>query len=157
MIAPDYVGLFRALRPEISLVFGALAVLGLDLSLFRRHTLEERLRLALWIGGLAVAAAMAYVWYGVRGPLLDGVLIIDKLATAARLGVLALTLLTLGMARGARVLRNPAEYVAIILFATLGFMLMAVAQQLLFAFLALELASLCRLALGLLPVTLLGL
>src|SRR5207302_5032478 len=38
--------------------------------------------------------------------------------------------------------RNPAEYVAIILFATAGFTLMAVAQQLLLAFLALELASL---------------
>ena len=142
MTTPDYSGLFLALRPETSLVFGALIALGLDLAVFRRHTLEERLRLALWIGGLAVAAAMAHVWYGVRGSVFGGVMMIDKLAVATRLGVLALTLLTLGMARGARVLRNPAEYVAIILFATVGFMLMAVAQQLLFAFLALELASL---------------
>ena len=120
-MAPDYAGLFRALRPETSLVLGALITLGLDLALFRRHTLEERLRLALWFGGLAIVAAMASVWYGVRGPVFGGVLILDKLATAARLGVLGLALLTLGMARGARVLRNPAEYVAIILFATIGF------------------------------------
>src|SRR5690606_27529518 len=39
-------------------------------------------------------------------------------------------------------LRNPAEYVAVILFASAGFTIMAVAQQLLVAFLGLELASL---------------
>ena len=107
-MSPDYAGLFRALRPETSLVVGALIALGFDLAVFRRHTLEERLRLALWFGALAVVAAMANVWYGVRGPVLGGVLVLDKLAVATRLGVLALTLLTLGMARGARVLRNPA-------------------------------------------------
>ena len=138
----DYAGLFSALRPETSLVLGALLALGLDLTLFRKHTLEERLRLALLVGGLAIVAALMSVWECTRGPVLGGVLIFDKLAVATRLGVLALALLTLGMARGARVLRNPAEYVAIILFATTGFTLMAAAQQLLIAFLALELASL---------------
>jgi NADH-quinone oxidoreductase subunit N len=39
-------------------------------------------------------------------------------------------------------LRQPAEYVAVILFAAAGFTIMAAAQQLLVAFLALELASL---------------
>jgi NADH-quinone oxidoreductase subunit N len=43
---------------------------------------------------------------------------------------------------GAPSLRHPAEYVAIILFAATGFLLMAAAQQLLLVFLALELASL---------------
>ena len=138
----DYAGLFRALRPEASLVLGALVALGLDLAMFRRHTLEERLRLALWIGALAVMAAMAHVWYGVRDAVFGGVMLLDNLAIVTRLGVLGLTLLTLGLASGARLLRNPAEYVAVILFATTGFTLMAAANQLLFAFLALELASL---------------
>jgi NADH-quinone oxidoreductase subunit N len=70
------------------------------------------------------------------------VFIFDGLARATRLGVLGLTLLTLGITSGARTPRNPAEYIAIMLFATTGFLLMAVAQQLLVAFLALELASL---------------
>ncbi len=139
---PDYLQLFRALRPETSLVVGALIALGLDLSLFRCHTLEERLRLALWIGALAVLAAMANVWFGLRGAIFGGVLVLDNLAVVARLGILGLALLTFGMARGDRVLRNPAEFVAIMLFATTGFTLMAAAQQLLLAFLALELASL---------------
>jgi NADH-quinone oxidoreductase subunit N len=141
-MSADYAGLFRALRPETALVLGALIALGLDLSVFRKHTLEERLRLALWIGALAVLAAMAHVWFGPRGTVFGGVLVLDALARATRLGVLGLTLLTLGVTRGARVLRHPAEYVAIILFATTGFTLMAGANQLLLAFLAIELASL---------------
>ena len=119
-----------------------MVALGLDLFVARRHTLEERLRLSLWVGALAIVAAMAHAALGLRGSVFGGVLILDKLAVAARLGVLALALLTLGMVRGARVLRHPAEYVALILFATTGFALMAAAQQLLVAFLALELASL---------------
>ncbi len=141
-MSPDYVQLFRALRPETSLVLGALVALGLDLVVVRRHTLEERLRLSLWIGAIAIVAAMAHVWLGQRGSVFGGVLMLDKLAVATRLGVLGLTLFTFGMVRGARALRHPAEYVAVILFATVGFTLMAAAQQLLVAFLALELASL---------------
>jgi NADH-quinone oxidoreductase subunit N len=72
----------------------------------------------------------------------SGALIFDPLAVATRLGVLVLTVLTLGMARGGRAPRHPAEYVAVMLFAATGLMLMAAAQQLLVAFLALELASL---------------
>ncbi len=141
-MSPDYLQLLRALYPEIALVLGALVALGLDLTVARRHTLEERRGMSLWIGTLAIVAAMAHVWLGSRGSVFGGVLMLDKLAVATRFGVLGLALLTLGMVRGARVLRHPAEYVAIILFATIGFTLMAAAQQLLVAFLALELASL---------------
>jgi NADH-quinone oxidoreductase subunit N len=146
-VNPDYAGLFHALKPEASLVIGALAVLGLDLSFFRKHTSRERLQLALWVGALAVMAAMVhvamtYVTFGPIGPVFGGVLMFDPLATATRFGVLALTLLTLGVASAASTPRHPAEQVAIILFAATGFTLMAATQQLLLAFLALELASL---------------
>ena len=139
----DYAGLFYAFGPEAALVLGALAVLGLDLTLFRRRTPGERLRLALWVASLAVLAAGVHVWRsGTPGPVYGGVLILDHLAVATRLGVLVLTLLTLGVARGAVVPRQPAEYVAVMLFASTGLLLMAAAQQLLLVFLALELASL---------------
>jgi len=67
---------------------------------------------------------------------------LDSLGMVTRLGVLVLAGLTLAMAPGVARLRHPAEFVAIVLFATSGFTLMAVVQQLLLAFLALELASL---------------
>jgi NADH-quinone oxidoreductase subunit N len=139
---PDYAGLFLALKPETALVVGAVAVLGLDLSVFRRHAAAERLRLALWVASLAVLTAGVNVWLGPRGPAFGGVLMLDHLAVATRLGVLVLTLLTLGVARGAAVPHQPAEYVAVVLFAATGLMLMAAAQQLLLVFLSLELASL---------------
>ncbi len=141
-MSPDYTGLFAALRPETALVVGALAVLGLDLTLFRRRTPGERLHLALWVAGLAVLASGFQAWMSAPGPVFGGVLVLDHLAIATRLGVLALTLLTLGVTWGSAPPRHPAEYVAVMLFAATGLLLMADAQQLLLAFLALELAGL---------------
>ncbi len=141
-MTPDYAGLFSALRPEISLVLGALLVLGLDLTLYRRHSPGGRLQLALWVGSLALLTAGFQVWRAEPGTVFGGVLIIDQLAMASRLGVLGLTLLTFGITQGSPARRQPAEYVAIMLLAASGLLLMAAAQQLLLAFLALELASL---------------
>ena len=139
----NYTAIFHALRPEASLVVGALVVLGLDLWLGRGRTEGQRLRLSSLVGLLAVAAAIcASLGAGSSGAVVDGVLILDSLGLATRGGVLGLTGLTLLLAPGTSRVRNPAELVAIILFATSGFTLMAVAQQLLLAFLALELASL---------------
>jgi NADH-quinone oxidoreductase subunit N len=139
----NYTAIFHALRPEASLVVGALVVLGLDLWLGRGRTEGQRLRLSSLVGLLAVAAAIcASLGAGSSGDIVDGVLILDSLGLATRVGVLGLTGLTLLLAPGTSRVRNPAELVAIILFATSGFTLMAVAQQLLLAFLALELASL---------------
>ena len=139
----NYTAIFHALRPEASLVVGALVVLGLDLWLGRGRTEGQRLRLSSLVGLLAVAAAIcASLGAGSSGEVVDGVLILDSLGLATRGGVLGLTGLTLLLAPGTSRVRNPAELVAIILFATSGFTLMAVAQQLLLAFLALELASL---------------
>ena len=138
----DYAELFRALRPESALVIGALAVLSLDLSVFRNLPERSRLLYALWIGALSAGAAALLLCTGPQGSVFGGVLMFDNLAIATRLGVLLLALLSLGVASSARAARHSAEFVSIILFATAGFTLMAAAQQLLLAFLALELASL---------------
>ena len=138
-----YADLAGALRPEAALVAGALAVLGLDLTWLRRRPAASRLRAAAGTAALAVAAAILLVLVGGRsGAVPGGALLVDALAVAARLGVLGLALLALGVVAGAVPLRHPAEYVAVLLFATAGFTLMAAANQLLLAFLALELASL---------------
>jgi NADH-quinone oxidoreductase subunit N len=135
--------LARGLLPEITLIAGALLVLAYDLIRGRSHSLAERQSIALWIGAIAVAAALYdVVAIGAIGRVYGDSLLIDQLAVAARAGVLGLTLLTLGVASGAKLQRHPAEFVAIILFAVTGFTLMAAAQHLLIAFAALELASL---------------
>ena len=135
--------LARALLPEMTLVAGALLVLAYDLIRGRQHTPAERRSAALWIGATALVAALYdSISVGRLGPVYGGTLVIDQLALASRTGVLGLTLLTLGVTAGTKPARHPAEYVAIILFATTGFTLMAAANNLLVAFVALELASL---------------
>ena len=138
----NYSELFRALLPETALVVGALLVLAADLVLGRTRTYGQRLRLSI---ALALVAVLAAVWgsciAGVDGDAFRGVLVLDTLTLVTRIGVLLLAALTLGVLTSTR-LRHPTEYVAIILLATCGFSVMAAAQQLLVAFLALELASL---------------
>lgn len=137
----DFSSLAQALMPEISLVLGVLIVLGIDLTIGRRSAPDARLRTSAAIGAVAVLAAM-YHAIETHGVVFGGVFSFDQLAVATRLGVLLLALLTLLVASGTARLRHSAEYVAMILLATTGLTLMAAAQQLLVAFLALELASL---------------
>lgn len=139
----DYRGLLQALMPEAALTLGALAILAFDLTLGRARTAAERTTLAVTIGLLAiVAAAYHATGPGYTNPVFGGALSLDALTGAARLGVLALSGLTVALLPGLRPNRHPAEQVAIMLLATAGFTLMAAANQLLVAFLALELASL---------------
>jgi len=142
-VTGDYAALARALAPETALVAGALAVLGLDLAWLRSRPAETRLRAAVGVAALAVAAAVGLVLeVGRPGTLAGGALRLDLPALAVRLGVLVLVLGALGITTGAPALRHPVEYVAVMLFAAAGLTLMAAADQLLPAFLALELASL---------------
>jgi NADH-quinone oxidoreductase subunit N len=143
MMTLSYTELFGALLPETALVVGALVVLGYDLITGRQKNGAQRLRAATWIGlGALLAAAYGTMAAGVGGSVFGGVLILDHLSLATRLGVIVLGGLTLAMLPGVARLRHPTDYVAVMLFATSGFTLMAAAQQLLVVFLAIELASL---------------
>jgi len=138
-----YADLFRALAPEADLILSALLVLGYDILAGRKQSAASRLNAAVLLGSVGVVAALVQASHvGTLGPVLGGALVLDQLAVAVRAGVLVLTLLTLGVTTGAKPPRHPAEYVALMLFAAVGFLQMAAAQQLLLAFLALELASL---------------
>jgi NADH-quinone oxidoreductase subunit N len=142
-VSASYHELLRAMLPETALVIGALLVLAVDLATGRGRTGDARFGVSALLGAAAILAAMYGAFQaGVAGPAFGRVLTLDMLTLATRVGVLALALLTLALLPGTTRLRNPAEFVAIVLFATCGFTLMAAAQQLLLAFLALELASL---------------
>lgn len=139
----DYGALAHALLPEASLILGALIVLAVDVFAGRGRTVPQRLRGASVIGMVSLIAAIYHTAdAGATGVVFGGALMLDSLTLATRYGVLVLAALTLPLLPGLVRLAHPAEYVAIILFATAGFTLMAAAQQLLVAFVALELASL---------------
>ncbi len=140
----DYLGLGRILLPEACLVLGALVAMTVDIAAGRGWSERARIGVATAIGLIAVCgASLACGSAGSPGEVFGRVLMADPAATAARLGILLLLLLTLGITAGARLVHNPAEYVALVLCAGSGFMLMAMANHLLVAFVAVELASLC--------------
>ena len=140
----DYSLLAKGLTPELALILAALAALGADLTLDRGRTPAARLGTSLALGFAGIVLSLGLCTrLGIRGPVYQGVLTLDSLALTAQEGILVLTALLLGVSCAQKRLRSPAEYVAIVLFACAGFMLMAAAQQLLFAFVCLELASIC--------------
>jgi NADH-quinone oxidoreductase subunit N len=139
----NYAELFHALSPEAVLLAGALLVLGVDLTLGRKKIAAARWNAAARTGLLSVALAACFAYaLGRPGAAFGGGFALDALAQATRYGVLALAGLALALLPGTARLRHPAEFVAVVLFATAGFTVMAAAQNLLVAFLALELASL---------------
>jgi NADH-quinone oxidoreductase subunit N len=138
----DYTALFHALLPETQLVIGALLVVGFDLA-WARHRPANRHHVALALGLIALAmAAFSAARPVATGPVFDGALVVDVTTVVARVGVILLSALALALLPEGRRLNHPAEFTAIVLFATAGFTLMAAANQLLVAFLAIELASL---------------
>lgn len=139
---PSYASLFRALFPEGILVAGAGAVLGADLIGASRWAAARRRSAALVIAAAAVAAALILACVGPRGPVYGGALMLDPLAVGTRAAILGLLILSLGVTSAATLRPCPAEFIALMMLAGAGFLAMAAAQQLLVAFLALELASL---------------
>ncbi|AOS44793.1 NADH-quinone oxidoreductase subunit N [Lacunisphaera limnophila] len=138
----DYAGLLHVLRPETQLVVGAVLVLFFDM-VWAKHRPANRHHVALALGTISLLmAGYEAATMGATGPVYGGAFMVDQLAIVTRTGVIGLALLSLALLPDAVRLRHPAEFTAILLFATTGFTLMAVANNLLLAFLALELASL---------------
>lgn len=138
----DYVQLAHALLPEAALILGALLVLGIDLAFLRKARPTARFNLALMISALAVVAAFVLaVCPQTVGTSVSGVLALDPLAISTREAILVLALIVLGIASAAPRPSQFVEYIALLLFSTAGVILMAAAQHLLVAFLALELTS----------------
>jgi NADH-quinone oxidoreductase subunit N len=120
VIAP-FRELLSALLPEATLTLGALLVLGFDLFGGAKRSRIQRIRASVIIGLITVVGAtFAAMQSGVGGPAFGDVVTLDTLGLVTRIGVLVLAALTLGLLTAASNLRHPAEYVAIVLFATAG-------------------------------------
>jgi NADH-quinone oxidoreductase subunit N len=139
----NYGDLFRALLPEAALVAGAILVLGVDMVFGRGAGHAARVKRSSFLAFVALAAAGAgAVFHGAPESVFGGALRLDELTMAGRVGVLVLSALAVSVLTGNARLPAPAEFNAILLFATSGFTLMAAADQMMVAFLAIELASL---------------
>ena len=143
--ALSYASLFRATLPETALEIAALLVLVVDLGFLRKATLKIRTAAAAMIGiaGCIAAAWAVYAagWAGFSAGS-DQLLAAGGSAGVAQVGILVLTALTLLLLIDTDFTRNAGEYVAVVLMAAAGGLVISAAQDLLVIFVGLELLSL---------------
>ena len=143
----NYAELFRLTLPETALEVAALVVLLVDLGLLRKSALHVRAAVAAMLGVVGCGAAILALPIQMQGGLgyagSDDLLLAAGGSTAvAQLGILVLTALTLLLLIDSDFTRHVGEFVAVVLMAATGGLLIAAAQDLLVIFIGLELLSL---------------
>jgi NADH-quinone oxidoreductase subunit N len=141
----SYSNLLGLLGPETILVLAALAVLAVDLVAMREEPVQNR----FWVcaGFAIVGCIVAAAWLLVVGksfdvPLLAGVFVDDPLARLVKVIVIALTICSILLSTDGKFTHHVGEYLALILLATVGMMLLVSSADLLMIFISLELTSL---------------
>ena len=133
----SYLDLLKLASPEAIIAVTALAVLGIGLASTRASgicSFAATLGLALAIGAVIILPQQA--------TLLHGMLVITPLTSLFKIICLALAFFTVLLARSDRSSRNPGEYLAMLLLATIGLLLLVGTEELLMIFIGLELTSL---------------
>lgn len=143
----NYADLFRVTLPETALEITALLVLVVDLGFLRKSTLQVRTAVAAVLGvfgcAVAVFTLVFQIGIGLSYPGSSDLLLASGGSTAvAQVGVLALTVLTLLLLIDSDFTRHVGEFVAVLLMAATGGLVIAAAQDLLVIFIGLELLSL---------------
>jgi NADH-quinone oxidoreductase subunit N len=143
----NYADLFRVTLPETALEVAALLVLVVDLGFLRKAALRVRATVAASLGVLGCAASFGslilFPTLGLQyGDSKQWLLVTYGTAEAAQLGILILTGLTLLLLMDSIFTRHVGEYVAVVLMAATGGLLISIARDLLVIFVGLELLSL---------------
>jgi len=128
--------LLQSLMSESILVVTALLVLGLGVSLPKARPLITAITI---LGGFVAAAAL--LLFPLDGNFLHGMVVLDPLARIFKLVILGLTLVAVVLASESFPVNHFAESLALILFGTIGMMLLVGTEDLLMIFIALELTS----------------
>jgi NADH-quinone oxidoreductase subunit N len=133
----NYLDLLRLAAPEAVIVVTALVVLALGLMSTRAAGL---------CSGVAAAgilfAASAVLLLPPQATLFGGMLVITPLTSLFKIVCLALAFFTVLLARANRSLPHQGEYLALLLLATIGLMLLVGSEELLVIFIGLELTGL---------------
>jgi NADH-quinone oxidoreductase subunit N len=140
----NYGELFRVTLPETALDLAALIVLLVDLAFLRKAALKSRAAVAAVLGVVGCIAAMWVV--GIQtgsGFSVDGLLVLANggVSAVAQMGVLILTVVTLLLLIDSNFTKHPGEFVAVMLMASSGGLVISAARDLLVIFIGLELLS----------------
>ena len=137
-----YLELLRLASPEAIVVVTALAVLAIGLSSRWGETLSsQRFCSCVAVLGLALAIC-AVLMLPRQANLFDGMLVISPLNSLFKIICLGLAFWTVLLGRAEKSLRHPGEYLAMLLFGTIGLMLLVSSEELLMIFIGLELLGL---------------
>src|SRR5438477_1413545 len=133
----SYLELLKLASPEIVVVVTALAVLAIGLAN------ERAFGICFFVAALGLALAIgAMLMLPRNATLFHGMLVISPLNSLFKIICLALAFFTVLQAHAKNSLRNHGEYLAIILLATVGLMLLVGSEELLMIFIGLELTGL---------------
>ncbi len=132
----NYLDLLRLAAPEATLVLTALVVLALGLVNARASGICS----AVAAAGLLFASS-AVLMLPLQATLFNGMLVITPLTSLFKIICLALAFFTVILARSLRS-RHHGEYLALLLLATVGLMLLVGSEELLVIFIGLELTGL---------------
>src|ERR1700732_2063673 len=133
----SYLELLKLASPEAIVVLIALAVLAIGLTKSNPKAICSFVTAA----GLAVAAGAALMLPG-QATLFGGKLVISPLNTLFKIICLALAFVTVPLVTSEKTLRNPGEYLAMLLLGTVGLLLLVGSEELLMIFIGLELLGL---------------
>ena len=133
----NYLELLKLAAPEAVVAVTALAVLGIGLMSERAAGLCSGIAAA----GLVFAAA-AVLELPEKATLFHGMHVITPLTSLFKIICLTLAVFTVILARNDRTSRNRGEYLALVLLATIGLMLLVGSEELLMIFIGLELTGL---------------
>ena len=144
----NYADLFRVTLPETALEVAALVVLVVDLGFLRKAALKVRVTVAALLGvagcgaGLWALQLQGNTWQTFGAEFGAALLITGAYVKAAQTGILVLTALTLLLLIDSDFTKHVGEFVAVVLMAASGGLLIAGAVDLLVIFVGLELLSL---------------
>src|SRR6266849_1384409 len=133
----SYLYLLKLASPEAIVVLTALVVLGIGLAGTRASAFCS----AVAALGLAVAVG-AVLMLPQSATLFGGMLVITPLTSLFKIICMLLAFFTVLLARSDRSSRNQGEYLAMLLLATIGLMLLVGSEELLMIFIGLELTGL---------------
>src|SRR6266576_2506939 len=133
----NYLELLKLVSPEAIVVITALAVLAIGLTIERASVVGS----AVAALGLVVAVG-AVLLLPHNATLFGGMLVITPLNSLFKIICIALAFFTMLLARSDRASRNPGEYLAMLLLATIGLMLLVGSEEFLMIFIGLELLGL---------------
>ena len=133
----SYLELLKLAAPEAIVVVTALAVLTVGLTSTRAKALCPIVAAI----GTAVAIG-AVLMLPSHANLFDGMLVISPLNSLFKIICLVLALVTVPLASSEKSLRNPGEYIAVLLLGAVGLMLLVGSEEFLMIFIGLELLGL---------------